>query len=160
MSRARACKDLTCSSRSSACAASSTSLAFNRWEGRCSVLWRYTALSESSNRFATLRYGAPLTSASSKLYLLGWSHTVHRLGIELTFPPALGLAVGAPTFTRLILFLRFPLPNALLVPDWPHGKQAVGARYAAEVPPRKVGEHGIPLEPQPLAQRRGIKDLV
>jgi hypothetical protein len=36
--------------------------------------------------------------------------------------------------TRSILFLRFPLFNALLVPDRPHGELAVGARYAVEVP--------------------------
>jgi hypothetical protein len=61
--------------------------------------------------------------------------------------------------TRPTLLLGFPLSNALLVPDGPHGKQAVGARYAAEVPPREVGKHGVPLEPQPLAQSRGVEDL-
>jgi hypothetical protein len=42
--------------------------------------------------------GAPLTSASSILCLSRWSHTVHRLGIELAFSPALVLAIAALTY--------------------------------------------------------------
>src|ERR671911_1354035 len=61
--------------------------------------------------------------------------------------------------TRLIL-LRFPLLDALLVPDWPHSKLAVRARYAPEVPPGEVRKHRVPLEPQPPAQSRGVQDLV
>src|SRR5215203_1206446 len=130
MSRTWPCRCLTCSSKSSALAASSTSLAFSRWAGRCSVLWRYTALSESLNRFATLRYGAPLTSASSMPCLSGWSHTVHRLGIELAFSPAIRLTVDVLTYHVVTLFLRFPLSDTLLVPDRAHRKQTVGTGYA------------------------------
>ena len=33
-----------------------------------------------------------------------WSHAVHRLGMGLTFSPAVGLAVGAPTYLLPVLF--------------------------------------------------------
>jgi hypothetical protein len=62
--------------------------------------------------------------------------------------------------TRPTLLLRFPLSDARLVPDRSHGEQAVGTRYAAEVPPREVGEHSVPFEAQPPAQSRCVKDLV
>src|SRR5215208_1038182 len=62
--------------------------------------------------------------------------------------------------TRSILLLRFPLFDALLVPDRPHGKLAVRSRYAPEVPPREVGKHRLALETQPPAQSRGVQDLV
>jgi competence protein ComEC len=64
---------------------------------RTDVALGYTALSDSPKRFATLRYGAPVTNASSMPCLSRWSHTVHLLGMGLTFYPALGLAVATPT---------------------------------------------------------------
>src|SRR5215203_5078046 len=62
--------------------------------------------------------------------------------------------------THPILFLRFPFSDALLVPDRPHGKLAVGARYAAEVPSGEVGKHRVALESQPSSQGCGVQDLV
>jgi hypothetical protein len=61
---------------------------------------------------------------------------------------------------RSTLFVCFPLPNALLIPDRSHSKLAVRAGYAPEVPPGEVREHRIPLEAQPPAQGRGVQDLV
>ncbi len=62
--------------------------------------------------------------------------------------------------TRLTLLLRWPLSDALLVPHRSHSKQAVGARYAAEVSPRQVGKHCVPLEAQAPAQSRCVQDLL
>jgi hypothetical protein len=62
--------------------------------------------------------------------------------------------------THPILFLRFPFSDALLVPDRPHGKLAVRAGYTAEVPSGEVGKHSVTHEAQPLAQGRGVQDLV
>src|SRR5829696_6445440 len=62
--------------------------------------------------------------------------------------------------TRLVLLPRFPLSDALLVPDRPHSKEAVGARYASEVPSGEVGKHRVALEAQPPAQSCGVQYLV
>src|SRR5215213_8762685 len=62
--------------------------------------------------------------------------------------------------TRPTLLIRLPLSDALLVPDRPHRKLAVGARYAAEVPPGEVGQHRVPLKAQAPTQGRCVKDLV
>src|SRR5215213_5961322 len=74
-------------------------------------------------------------------------------GYSLTLLPYLRV-------TRPILLLHFPLSDALLAPDRPHSKLAVGTRYAAEIPSREVGEHGVTLEAQPPAQGCGVEDLV
>src|SRR5829696_7667148 len=71
--------------------------------------------------------------------------------------PSLLLSLVA---TRPTLLLRFPLFNALLVPDRAHSKLAVGARYAPEVPPREVGKHRVALEAQAPSQSRCVQDLI
>jgi predicted enzyme related to lactoylglutathione lyase len=66
---------------------------------------------------------------------------VHLLGTELAYSPALRLAVAAPTRHDSDLPSLPTLLRSSHIPDRSHGKQAVGARYAAEVPSGEVGEH-------------------
>jgi hypothetical protein len=44
--------------------------------------------------------------------------------------------------------LCFPPFDAFFVPDWSHGKQAIGTRRAPEVPSGMVGKHRVLLEAQ------------
>src|SRR5215204_6152820 len=54
--------------------------------------------------------------------------------------------------TRPILFLRFPLPDALLGPYRSHSKLAVRTRYVAEVSSGKMGKYRVSLEAQAPAR--------
>src|SRR5215218_10347033 len=77
-----------------------------------------------------------------------WSPSLRRLMPPSPLP-------RLPIFPPLLPFLHRPLE-----PDRSHSQLPVWPGYPSEIAPGEVCEHGVPLQPEPLAESGGVQHVV